>query len=202
MTAQIVELAARVLRAESCRRGRPGRAAARRAASGRAPAARLPRATSSSRDRGHPTPWRCASLTCSPAAARPHSSCTPVTASTGPPARVRAGDVWVGLSKGGETTEVCFLAGIARKRGARVIAITEKPDSTLGRPGGRRPRDPRARGRGPVRHDRDGQLALQRGLLRRHLRGAPGAARLHEGRLRRDAPRRRRGPAHLRGDAA
>ena len=46
---------------------------------------------------------------------------------------VRAEDVWVGLSKGGETTEVCFLAGIARQRGASVIAFTEKPDSTLGR---------------------------------------------------------------------
>jgi D-arabinose 5-phosphate isomerase GutQ len=46
---------------------------------------------------------------------------------------VRSEDVWIGLSKGGETTEVCFLAGIARKRGASVIAITEKPDSTLGR---------------------------------------------------------------------
>jgi D-arabinose 5-phosphate isomerase GutQ len=46
---------------------------------------------------------------------------------------VRAEDVWIGLSKGGETSEVCFLAGIARKRGARVIALTERPDSTLGR---------------------------------------------------------------------
>jgi D-arabinose 5-phosphate isomerase GutQ len=46
---------------------------------------------------------------------------------------VRPEDVWIGLSKGGETTEVCFLAGVARKRGASVIAITEKPDSTLGR---------------------------------------------------------------------
>lgn len=46
---------------------------------------------------------------------------------------VRTGDVWVGLSKGGETTEVCFLAGIVRKRGATVIAITEVPGSTLGR---------------------------------------------------------------------
>jgi arabinose-5-phosphate isomerase len=46
---------------------------------------------------------------------------------------VRAGDVWVGLSKGGETTEVCYLAGIARKRGATVIAITEQADSTFGR---------------------------------------------------------------------
>lgn len=45
---------------------------------------------------------------------------------------LRAEDVWIGLSKGGETSEVCFLAGIARKRGAAVIAITERPASTLG----------------------------------------------------------------------
>jgi arabinose-5-phosphate isomerase len=45
---------------------------------------------------------------------------------------VTARDVWIGLSKGGETSEVIFLAGIARKRGAAVVAITEKPDSTLG----------------------------------------------------------------------
>jgi arabinose-5-phosphate isomerase len=37
----------------------------------------------------------------------------------------------VGLSKGGETSEVCFLAGIARKRGLTVLAITERPASTL-----------------------------------------------------------------------
>lgn len=46
---------------------------------------------------------------------------------------LRAEDTWIGLSKGGETTEVVFLAGIAKKRGATIIAITEKPDSTLGR---------------------------------------------------------------------
>lgn len=46
---------------------------------------------------------------------------------------VAAGDVWVGLSKGGETTEVIFLAGVARKRGATVVAITEQPASSLGR---------------------------------------------------------------------
>jgi len=45
---------------------------------------------------------------------------------------VRPEDVWVGLSKGGETTEVIFLAGIAKKRGAKVVALTEKPDSSLG----------------------------------------------------------------------
>jgi arabinose-5-phosphate isomerase len=46
---------------------------------------------------------------------------------------VAAGDVWIGLSKGGETIEVIFLAGIARKRGATVVAITEQPASSLGR---------------------------------------------------------------------
>jgi arabinose-5-phosphate isomerase len=46
---------------------------------------------------------------------------------------VAAGDVWIGLSKGGETAEVIFLADIARKRGATVVAITEKPESSLGR---------------------------------------------------------------------
>lgn len=45
---------------------------------------------------------------------------------------VRAGDVWIGLSKGGETAEVCYLAGVAKKRGATVIAITENAQSTLG----------------------------------------------------------------------
>ena len=43
------------------------------------------------------------------------------------------GDVWVGLSKGGETAEVVFLASIAAKRGAKVLAITEQPESSLGR---------------------------------------------------------------------
>jgi arabinose-5-phosphate isomerase len=45
---------------------------------------------------------------------------------------LRPEDVWIGLSKGGETTEVCFLAQVARQRGATVLAITEKPDSSLG----------------------------------------------------------------------
>lgn len=45
---------------------------------------------------------------------------------------VRAEDVLVALSKGGETTEVNFLARVAKERGAKVIGITEKPASTLG----------------------------------------------------------------------
>lgn len=46
---------------------------------------------------------------------------------------VRADDVLVALSKGGETAEVNFLVNVARQRGATVIGITEKPASTLGR---------------------------------------------------------------------
>ena len=46
---------------------------------------------------------------------------------------MRPATSWSALSKGGETAEVCFLAGMARKRGAAVLAVTEQPDSTLGR---------------------------------------------------------------------
>jgi arabinose-5-phosphate isomerase len=46
---------------------------------------------------------------------------------------VRAEDILVALSKGGETTEVIFLANVAKERGATVIGITEKPASTLGK---------------------------------------------------------------------
>ena len=42
-------------------------------------------------------------------------------------------DVLIAISKGGETMEVNHLARIARKRGATVIALTENPDSTLGK---------------------------------------------------------------------
>jgi arabinose-5-phosphate isomerase len=45
---------------------------------------------------------------------------------------VTSQDVLVAISKGGETTEVNHLARIARQRGAKVIAFTEKPESTLG----------------------------------------------------------------------
>ena len=46
---------------------------------------------------------------------------------------VTAEDVLIALSKGGETAEVNYLAGVAKKRGATLIAITEKPESSLGR---------------------------------------------------------------------
>lgn len=46
---------------------------------------------------------------------------------------LKSEDVLIALSKGGETIEVNYLAGVAKKRGTKVIALTEKPGSTLGR---------------------------------------------------------------------
>lgn len=40
-------------------------------------------------------------------------------------------DVLFAISKGGETTEVNYLAQIAKNRGAKLISLTEKPESTL-----------------------------------------------------------------------
>jgi D-arabinose 5-phosphate isomerase GutQ len=45
---------------------------------------------------------------------------------------VTAKDVLIALSKGGETTEVNYLAKFAKNRGATVVGFTEKPESTLG----------------------------------------------------------------------
>lgn len=45
---------------------------------------------------------------------------------------VTARDVVIAISKGGRTVEVNTLVKIAKERGAKVIAFTEKPDSELG----------------------------------------------------------------------
>jgi len=42
-------------------------------------------------------------------------------------------DILIAISKGGETTEINHLAQVAKSRGAAVIAMTEKPESTLGK---------------------------------------------------------------------
>ncbi len=42
-------------------------------------------------------------------------------------------DILIVISKGGETTEVNYLAQIAKNRGARLVGITEKPESTMGK---------------------------------------------------------------------
>ncbi len=47
-------------------------------------------------------------------------------------AAVTENDVLIALSKGGATEEVVFLTNFARNRGAKIIAITEKPHSELG----------------------------------------------------------------------
>jgi arabinose-5-phosphate isomerase len=41
-------------------------------------------------------------------------------------------DILLIISKGGETAEANHLAQVAKARGARIIALTEKPKSTLG----------------------------------------------------------------------
>jgi D-arabinose 5-phosphate isomerase GutQ len=46
---------------------------------------------------------------------------------------LRAQDVLIALSKGGETAEVNYLASVAKERGTKLIGLTEKPDSTLGK---------------------------------------------------------------------
>ncbi len=46
---------------------------------------------------------------------------------------VTGNDVLVAISKGGETTEINYLANLAKKRGATLIGLTEKPESTLAR---------------------------------------------------------------------
>jgi D-arabinose 5-phosphate isomerase GutQ len=46
---------------------------------------------------------------------------------------ITANDVVVAISKGGTTAEIVFLAKVAKDRGAKVIAITEKTESELGK---------------------------------------------------------------------
>jgi len=46
---------------------------------------------------------------------------------------IQSGDVVYIISKGGQSTEINQFAEIALKRGAKVIAHTEKPESTLGK---------------------------------------------------------------------
>jgi D-arabinose 5-phosphate isomerase GutQ len=45
---------------------------------------------------------------------------------------VKETDILVAISKGGETAEVITLAKTAKERGAKLIGLTEKPESSLG----------------------------------------------------------------------
>lgn len=56
----------------------------------------------------------------------------PAEALHGDLGRLRPGDVLLALSNSGETGEVNAVIPVARKIGAQVIAITGRPDSTLG----------------------------------------------------------------------
>lgn len=57
----------------------------------------------------------------------------PAEALHGDLGRVRGGDVVLALSNSGETTETNQLMPIARRIGASLVAMTGRPDSTLGR---------------------------------------------------------------------
>jgi arabinose-5-phosphate isomerase len=46
---------------------------------------------------------------------------------------IRQRDVLIAISRGGETDEVNFLAGIAKNKGAKVISILENSQSALGK---------------------------------------------------------------------
>ena len=48
-------------------------------------------------------------------------------------AAVTEKNVLIALSKGGTTKELVFLASVAKDRGAKIIAITENPESELGK---------------------------------------------------------------------
>jgi len=48
-------------------------------------------------------------------------------------AAVTARDALLAISKGGETDELNNLVRVARERGAKVIALTSRPDSTMGK---------------------------------------------------------------------
>ena len=57
----------------------------------------------------------------------------PAEAVHGDLGRIRAGDVVIALSQSGETDEVLRLLPALRRIGARLVAVTERPGSTLGR---------------------------------------------------------------------
>lgn len=78
----------------------------------------------------HAIAWRLAHLlSCSGA---PSVFIHPADSLHGSSGAITANDVLIAISKGGETDEVIKFAQIAQKRGARIVAMTEAPKSTLG----------------------------------------------------------------------
>jgi D-arabinose 5-phosphate isomerase GutQ len=78
----------------------------------------------------HAIAWRLAHLlSCSGA---PSVFIHPADSLHGSSGAITPNDVLIAISKGGETEEVIKFACIAKARGAKVIAMTEAPHSTLG----------------------------------------------------------------------
>lgn len=57
----------------------------------------------------------------------------PADALHGSSGAISEGDVLIAMSKGGQSEEVNKLVEIAQRRGARIIALTEQPESPLGK---------------------------------------------------------------------
>ena len=121
------------------------------------------------------------------APARRRGSCTRPRPSTATSARIREDDVVLALSHSGETEELVRLLESIRRIGARLIAITGDPASTLGAGGRRHARLQRRRGSVPDEPRADRQhhrgaragrcagddAARAQGLQRRAVRVAP-----------------------------
>ncbi len=79
----------------------------------------------------HAVAWRLAHLlSC---AGTPALFLHPTDSLHGSAGAITAQDVVIAISKGGETDEGNRFVGIARAHGARIVGITERPESTLGR---------------------------------------------------------------------
>ena len=64
---------------------------------------------------------------------RPARFLSPAEAVHGGLGYIQNGDVMLLASRGGETDELLPIADVCRERGATVIAVTEKPESSLGK---------------------------------------------------------------------
>lgn len=79
----------------------------------------------------HAVAWRMAHLlSC---AGTPALFIHPADSLHGSAGAITARDVVIAISKGGETDEVNRFVAVARGRGAKVVGLTERPGSTLGR---------------------------------------------------------------------
>lgn len=79
----------------------------------------------------HAVAWRMAHLlSC---AGTPALFIHPADSLHGSAGAVTGRDVLIAISKGGETDEINRFVSIARGRGAKIVGLTERPQSTLGR---------------------------------------------------------------------